>query len=380
MLTLTKFKMENIEVQETAEVKEEKAEDFKRDDLKALVESAVDKAVEKAGINKIDLEKAKLPTAEVEFKDSRKELNQKMRKFIHQTMVKGNIEGATSSGTTVSVPVEFSKELAKLLNEHGIVRKYAKVIPMNTMKLTINALDTQATPSWNGQAVAKDSTNDTFRDVTLVRNTLAFIKPVSKELMQDATFDFAGELLEISKNAILQEEDKQGFMGSGAPITGLTNVSGTKTVTLNHQLSNSLTYGKIVDLVYAPEGRKTENTKLYCHRSVWSKIAQLEDGNGNIIGAGQNLNAPNFEGIPVVFVEDMTPATNDSTGVSYVVCGDLKNVVMGVREDYNVNFSEHATIDGVNMFETNQVAFRIEEAVDIKVLHPKAFSVLKSKS
>jgi HK97 family phage major capsid protein len=373
--------MADLNVQETAnettEVVESKTVTMTEAEFAKYLEQATEKGKEKANEMKVS-EKAKLPAMAVENEDSRSKLNKSMRKFIQMSKA-GNIEGTASSGATVGVPVEFAKELAKLLSDAGVVRKYAKVVPMNGMKLTFNTLATQANPSWNGQAVAKDTTSDTFSAVTLTRNTLAFIKPVSNELIQDGSFDIVAELLEISKNAIAREEDKQGFVGVGAPITGVTVASGTNEVELTGTIAQgALTYQKIVDMIYASSAPKTGNEKLYMHRSVWAKVRGLEDSGGTLIGVGQKMGEENFEGTPVVFVEDMTSVAQDGTNKALMVYGDLKNVYMGVRDDFNVSFSEHATVNGESMFETNQTAFRFEEAVDIAVVHPSAFSVLKT--
>lgn len=357
-------------------------EQINMEEFKSIITSTVDEAIKASGIDKIDVKHAKLPGVEdlkTEGLSPLQAKNVKFKKFLSNVMQKAyNLEGTAAQGGYL-VPVEFMAEVSKLLKDYGVFRKYARVIGMNSKTMTMPRLLSQATASWVNENTAKAVSNNTFDQVTFTRHTLAKISPVSRELLQDSGVDLVAELADIAANSFAKAEDEAGFVGTGSPITGITNVSGTNGVTLSGTLASTLTYAKLLECITGIPSVAAPGAAWYMHRSVYDNILALEDGSDRLIfSTVPDINNASLFGYPVRLTDAMTADTVTAVDTPYVVFGNLNHAYLANREDLRIDVGDQAVIEGNSMFEKNMLAFRFEESLDIQVVQPSAFSVLSS--
>jgi len=352
---------------------------MKLEDLQAFLETTVNKAVEKYGIDKLDLKNAKLPGTEdvdVTGLSDLQAKHKKFQKFVRTAITKANNAESSDSVGGALVPIEFIADVAALLKDYGMFRKYATVFKMNSKTATMPALSGQASGAFVNEAAAKPISNNTFNKITFTRHTYAFISKVSREIMQDSGVDLMKILAEYAANDMARAEDIQGFLGTGSPITGINSASGVNVVHLSTTLASSLTYQKILELIYAIPSNYAGNAAFYMHRSVWSAILGLEDGGDNLIWS-PNMVEPNILGYPVRLTEVLNATSVTGSETPYVIFGDLKNAWLGEREGFRVDVADQAYVGSEDLFGTNQLAFRFEESFDIEIVLPGAFSVLR---
>ncbi|MBE2228257.1 MAG: phage major capsid protein [Ignavibacteria bacterium] len=357
-------------------------ENINMEEFRTIITSTVDEAIKASGIDKIDVKHAKLPGAEdvpTENLSPLEAKNTKFKKFLSGVMQKAyNLEGNSAQGGYL-VPVEFMNQVSTLLKDYGLFRKFATVINMNSKTMTMPRLLSQATASWVNENTAKSVANNTFDQVTFTRHTLAKISPVSRELLQDSGIDLVSFLAEIAANSFAKAEDEAGFTGSGSPITGLTNASGTNEVVLSGTLAASLTYAKLLEMITGIPSVATQGSAWYMHRSVFDNILSLEDASDRLIfSTVPDMNAPSLLGYPVRLTDAMTADSVTAVDTPYIVFGNLKYSTLANREDMRIDVADQATIEGNSLFEKNLLAFRFEESLDIQIVQPTAFSILRS--
>lgn len=352
-----------------------------KEDLEVFLASQIDKAVEKYGIDKIDIKHAKLPGANdvnvtgLSEVDARQAI---MKNFIKQTINKAAYaEGADATGRSL-VPVEFIDKVATLLKDYGMFRKYATNFNMKSATATMTRTTGQASGSFINEASNKPISNNTYEPITFTRHTYAFGSLASREIIQDSGIDLFSHLAELAANDFARAEDLAGFLGSGSPITGINSATGVNPVVLTGTLAASLTYQKILDLAYAVPTNVARDAAFYMHRSVWAAIAGLEDTGDTLIwNPNFSSKEPNIQGYPVRLTESMNSTSVTAVDTPYIIFGDLKNAWLGQREGFRMDaFDQY--YGGVDLARTNQIALRFEEAFDIQVVLPGAFSVLRS--
>lgn len=352
------------------------------EDFKSLITSTVDEAIKASGIDKIDVKHAKLPGAEdVDTKGLSpvQAKNAKFKKYLSGVMQKAyNLEGTNSQGGYL-VPVEFMAQVSTLLKDYGLFRKYATNINMNSKTMTMPRLLAQASGAFVNENTAKTVANNTFDQVTFTRHTYAFISPVSRELLQDSGIDLVALFAELAANDFARAEDAAGFLGSGSPITGICSASGTNSVNLSGTLADTLTYTKLLEMITGIPSVAVPGSAWYMHRSVFDNILSLEDGSDRLIFSTiPDISNPSLLGYPVRLTDALNADTVVTEGTPYIVFGNLKNSYLATREDMRIDVADQAVIEGNSMFEKNMLAFRFEQAFDIEVVQPSAYSILKS--
>lgn len=351
------------------------------EEVKSIASQALSDVAKEKSLNQVN--KSNLPQVEeISAVKTKAQKNAEIRKFIKEANNKGLTEATASSGTAVATPVTLSSEILRKMTETGVVRRNARIIPMETMTLVYRVTDTEGEASWAGQITARDATNNTYVDVTFTRTNLGKTELVGNALLQDAGTDLEAHLSSVGSTALRKGEDKACFLGNGSNITGLVNETTTNEVELVGTITQgALTYQKILDLVNTGDFERTENEKLYMNRRTWSQIQGLEDTNGNLVSGTDNVLNPNWKGIPVEMVQCMVdPVASDGTNKTYVVYGDLNNVGLAVRNDESIGIrvSDSAVVGGVSCWDTRQTAFAFDEDVDLKTLIPSNFNVLRS--
>jgi len=362
------------------------------ENIKSYIAETIDSAVKEYGIDKIDVKHAQLPgTDEVNTKgmNETQAKNAKFKKFLGEVLVNSgnpfakayNVEGTDAAGGYL-VPVEFQAEVTRLLDIYGLFRKYSTNLKMNSKTLTMPKLATQSSGAWVDENTAGTVGNDTYGVTTFTRHTYAKLTPVSNELLQDSGVDLISILAEVAANDFAKQEDTQGFVGTGSPITGISAVVGTNAVELSGTLAAALTYGKLLDCVYGIPAVTLPNAAWYMHPSVLSLILQLADANNlkfPFMGAFDSAN-PMILGYPVRTTSVLPSTATTTVGTKYIVFGDLKNAYLAERNGFGISTSQHATIGSDNMFAKALTGFRFDESIDIQIVNPSAFSILLSKT
>lgn len=311
----------------------------------------------------------------------------KNRKLIGAIHSKALVEGTTTAGGFL-VPDEFSAELMRIAEDFGLVRKYARRIPMSSDARNIPRLTTSVTVYWPGENTAGTVSDPVFGNAQLLAKTCVGLTVVSNELLEDSDPEISGILMELFAEAMAGEEDKQGLTGTGAPFTGILGDTNVTTITMAATMDTfaEMTVDNLRNLIAQIKPLALGGAGFIMHRSIWA-IAQLLRENSQLIAVTANpvITANGIAatgvvgyiwGYPVMLSEKMPYTTAVST--KFIIFGNLKYLLLGDRKQITLATSDSATVGTDKVFEQNSSAVRVTERIALTVGLPTAFAVLKT--
>ncbi len=374
--------------------------------MAGVASEAIAEKVKELGMDKIDRKFGNIPAAflgatEDELKSmKKKERVAKFIKAVYQgdkatlhsfASLKAQNEGTGSAGG-FSVPEEFAAEINRIAEDFGLVRRLARIVPMNTDTMNLPRLTTSVTVSFPGEGVAGTPSDWVQANVQLLAKTAVGLNVLSNELLEDANVDLVDFVTELFGEQLAGEEDFQGLDGVGTPFTGILNDAGVNIVDLGTgdvDFTNS-DLDDYRDMIAKIKPLALTGAVFIVNKVVWSHIQKLKDNDAayHLAAANPVLNPGALEGrvggvvvgtlwgYPVLLSEKM-PST---TGVSseFAIFGNLRNLWFGNRKQMTMTISDSATVGSDKVFEQNQSAVRVTERFALAVGLPDAFAVLKT--
>lgn len=302
-------------------------------------------------------------------------------------------EGTNSAGGFL-VPDEIQAGIARIVEDYGLVRKFATKFTMNSDTLNLPRLSTTITVGWPSENTAGTASDIVLANVQLLAKTAVGLTVMSNELLRDANISVTDYLITLFAEAFAGEEDNQGLVGSGSPFTGVLNDAGVNLVTPatgNSTFTLCTTADNLRDMVSNVKPTALSGAAYIMHRSVFAIAQKQKDTAGNYIvtsptpviyGMGAEspvlMPAGYIWQYPVYLSEKMPSSTAVST--KYIIFGNLKYVAFGDRQNMEASMSDAAVIGGSSAFEKNQRVLRVTESIAIAVLLPSAFAVLRTSA
>jgi HK97 family phage major capsid protein len=296
-------------------------------------------------------------------------------------VVKGHTEGSNSAGGYL-VPEEFGDMMIDLREAYGVFRQRARILPMASDVRTDRRRKGGLTAYFVDEASAITGSTKAWDQVSLTAKKLAAVALVSNELNEDGIINFGDDLISEMAYAFALKEDQCGFIGDGtSTYAGIVGVQ-TKINDGNHDASiytaasGNTSFGTL-DLVdfngvqgLLPEFAETPNTAWYVSKKGWANSMQRLKyaAGGNTLGDVGGPSGREFLGYPVVVSQVLFSTLTASVSTIHCLFGDLSLAArLGDRSTMEVTFSDQGTIDGVNLYETDQIAVRGKERFDINV-------------
>jgi len=291
-------------------------------------------------------------------------------------------EGANTAGGYL-VPEEFGTDMTRLTLEYGAFRANTNIVPMMSDTRTDPRQTAFMTATWVGESEAAAESDIAWDQIRLVAKKLKAVTRITNELTADAAISVGDQVFRDIARAFALAEDTAGYNGTGLAATGgitgviqsLSDAAGTPTTTSaggiivgTGDLYSELTlidFHKVIGTcpTYARRTAKWHASPFF-HNTVMMKLQTAAGGNtvSDISGGGL---AP-FLGYPVVPVEVMPTAS--TTSQICTLFGDLSQASkLGDRMTRTISTSEHATVNGVNVWEVDQLAIKGVERIDINV-------------
>jgi HK97 family phage major capsid protein len=291
-------------------------------------------------------------------------------------------EGTNTAGGYL-VPTEFGTDITRLTLQYGAFRANTNIVPMASDSRTDPRQTGFMTATWEGESTTTDESDISWDQVTLVAKKLKAITRITNELSADTAISVGDQVIRDIARAFAFAEDTAGFNGTGLSATGgvtgviqsLSDAAGTPTTTSAGGIivSANNTYDEITLAEFhkvvgtCPTFARVSGVWFVSplfHNTVMMKLQTAAGGTTPADVARGGL-AP-FLGYPVVPVEVMPTAESDSQ----ISClfGDLSQASkLGDRMARTISTSEHATINGENVWELDQLAIKGVERLDINV-------------
>lgn len=318
-------------------------------------------------------------TGRPEARVSRELAEYVIRIFKSPTAIRELSEAVGADGGYL-VPQERVPELIQLITNYGAFRANALVVPMRSNSMIWPNLATGVTVYWTPENTATAESYPTFGQATMDVKTLVGLTHVSAQLLEDATPDLGQLMVDLFARAIAQEEDKQGFAGTGGggdPFFGILYASGTNVVTMatGNTTFAQVTSDNLLDLQAAVPANMLANAKYYLHRSVFEVTRKIKDTTNNYIWAPPTSGGPGtIWGYPYEFVEAMPSIAQTAVSKPFVIFGNLRNAYLGDRHALEVARSDQYAFNKLQTF------IRVHERIAVKVAQPAAFGILKTSA
>ncbi len=266
------------------------------------------------------------------------------------------------------IPTELEQTIIDLRVKYGVVRNYAKIVPMGSDTKNVPVRLTGLTAYWGGVDTSGITASDkTWGNAQLVAKDLYALCRVSNNLNDDSVISVGDDLAGEIAQAFSYSEDNAAFNGTGTSASGgingiLTKVLAIKNAATGHDTWAELDLGDFEGALGMLAHYPGINPAWFCSKKFYHTVMLrlLDAAGGNTIAnlAG-GPGGQSFLGYPVVFTQVM-PA--EAAATACAVVGDLAmGTVMGNRRGMSIATSEHSR------FAYDQMEIRGHQRVDFVV-------------
>ncbi len=302
----------------------------------------------------------------------------------------GPLNVASEGGNAgIWVPDEMSSDIIRFTLRFGIARDVFEVTQMFAETKKIPKQGSDITATWDGEAAGgTDATPTDDSLIELVAKKLRAMAIYSSELSEDAVIDFGNNLVERMGQGMATAEDSAAFNGNSVDgdghITGLRqkiidvhDVVDTVGLVLGAgNLFSELTLGNHEVCVarlpdFADSGGQEDDptTGWICHRFYFFNVMvplmnALGGTTSEMLANGSRR--PVFMGYPVRF-SNSYPNTDANSQIVATFGNHKKSGVLGDRRAISVSFTDQATAAGVNTWDTEQIAVKMVQRLDINI-------------
>lgn len=266
------------------------------------------------------------------------------------------------------VPDEFERTLVQALQEHNIMRKFARIIRTSSGDLPIPVVASQGTAAWVDEAGTIPTSDAGFGQVILGAHKLATMIKVSHELLNDSAFPLESFLAQDFGRRIGSLEEEAFLAGDGTkkPTGMLTDAKVGKTAAS----ASAITFDEIMDLYHSLRSPYRDKAVFITNDLTVKALRKLKDGNGQYIWQPSVVSGTpdTILGRPV-YVSSFVPQI--AAGAKVMAFGDFSYYWIADRKG--------RTFERLNeLFSTtDQVGFKATQRVDGKLILPEAVQVMQ---
>lgn len=277
------------------------------------------------------------------------------------------LEVGTDSEGGYIVPEDFESQIVKSLQENNIIRQIATVIA-TTSDRNIPIESSISTAAWVAEEGAVGVASDpAFGRVTLGAHKAGLIVKISRELVEDGSFDVegyaAGQIGEAI--GILEEAGMAAGDGSGKP----TGVTTTGTTGVTAAATGAVTADELIDLYYSVLQSARNKGTFIAKDATIAAIRKLKDGDNQYLWQpGLQSGAPDMLLGRPIFACDGLPTM--AAAAKVMAFGDFSKYLIGDRGGRTTQIL--GELYAVN----DQIGVKVTQRVDGKLLQADAIKTL----
>lgn len=219
------------------------------------------------------------------------------------------------------VPETLRSEILALGLEEGVMRPYATVIPMDSLRVPIPSIDDVSHTSsvfggvsaaWTAEGAALTATAPKFGRVILQANKLTAFTSIPNELLQDSISPMDVWFRTFFPMAVSFFEDLAFLMGDGVDQPeGLLNGPGA--VTVDPAVSGKIGFGDIVSMLSRLWPPSLKRARWVCSPDALAQILQM------VLVSGSTPVAPPLMLANMLAID--APGGSDGSGINYRLFG-----------------------------------------------------------
>lgn len=331
-----------------------------------------------------------------ELRDTAKiatKLGKEPRAFDHETDEDGNLtgffRGIAGGRTTDAIRASLSEGtdsegghavpswllpgiLSALVPASSMLNAGANIAVLQQQgdSFKIAAVDSVPTAAWRSESGNLSESEPTFRAVTVVPRSLAFIFKVSRELLMDAP-GIEGALRTAISQAFAAEIDRAGLIGTGVTpeIAGIANTTGINTYSMGDDGAELKNYSPIIKArrTIADDNAPPPTAIITSNREA-ETIDLFADTTGQPLRRPPALDQMQFLATSQIPVDD---DQGTASNASSMFLGDFSLATLYMREALSVQKLNERYAD------TGEIGFACHSRVDLGLAYPSAFCVIK---
>lgn len=285
------------------------------------------------------------------------------------------------------VPEEFSNMIDEIPLNVGFARRLGQIVPMKSKTRNMPVLENDVSVYWPGEGNNGTASDFSIGNVRLDAKTLMGLTSITNELLDDSDVDMLAFIAKRFAQAFALEEDRQLFVGNGAPFVGALNDSRINVVQMAGSTFASVTVGNLRDMIAAPEETILPGCAFFMHKSTLATIQKLQENSQSIVQTWNpivdgtiagGLLQPQCKiwGYPV-FTTSRLPSSTAS-GTRFVLFGNFNYFYFGDRRKKTMKVSDNAVVGSYNSFTANGAVARITESIAMNIALPAAFTALRT--
>lgn len=303
--------------------------------------------------------------------------DQLQRSWSTEAQVKQMTEGTDTAGGYL-VPEEFRAEVVRLIPKFGLLRRFARAIPMGTDTLRVPRQTASVTVSWPGEAKKGTASKPTLGQVLLNSKTMVGLCSYSLEFLADAGVPVLEYLQTIFAEEFAAEEDNQWINGTGVPFTGVLAVAGTGSFTMGagDTTIDKIVIDDLIDLADQVDEEADEGAMWVFHKKALTALRKVKVTSDYALAPASQGAPATIAGVPYYTSKKAPSAPAVSTAFAFY--GNPRYTLLGDRQLMTIDIAREGTIGSDNLFEQNMQGLRITERIAIDVAVAAAYAVLKT--
>jgi HK97 family phage major capsid protein len=271
-----------------------------------------------------------------------------------------------SNSANPLIPIDVQREIMKAATEMSIVGRLARKMPMST-KLKQMPVESLLPTAYfvNGDTGLIQTTTMAWRNVMMTAEEIAVIVPIPITIVKDTDYDLWQQIRPKVEEAIAVALDAAVLFGTNKPASWPTAIA---TAAIN--AGNTVTQGTGIDVAadlnnvlgaaesdgYTPNGighRQDLRASLRGLRSTTNEFI-FQSGEPGATGTTYGDTAASREsrifGVRSISVLNGTYEAHDAATVNATkaIAGDWDQLILGTREDIDLEFSTSAVIQDAN--------------------------------
>jgi HK97 family phage major capsid protein len=290
----------------------------------------------------------------------------------------------TNADGGFTAPVDFAKELVKIIIEKSPIRQLATVVETSLKAVPFPRKSAGPTAAWTGEHAASGQTQSTYGNVNVSVASARCYTDITTELLQDSTFNLEQLVLSDLAEEFARLEG-QGFItgdGSNKP-SGILDVTNNGITPVLTAAVATLTADDMIGALYGLKMDYIANATWVFNRATMAKVRQLKLNSQYIwnpfVGGQPNNIVGGLPGTildrPYVIAPDMP--NQGTTGNLFMAVGDFRNgyrvVVKPAAQSVSV------LRDDFTQAVNGSVRFHGYYRVGGAVVNPEAIVILKDK-
>jgi HK97 family phage major capsid protein len=291
-------------------------------------------------------------------------------------------EGVDSAGGYL-VPEEFQNDIYVVIEEHGIIRQFGTVFPMNSDTKNLSSITSKVTAYWVGEKAQITESAPGVGRPKMIARKLAGIASMSNELSDDTFVDVYDLLVRLFAEAFAEQEDYEALRGDGTKFTGILNHADTEVITMGSGDTDfaDVTFDDLQSMASVLSKRRRKGARFVFQSDITTHLMNLKSSDGSYLWTGataQEGPPAKVRGYPWVEADELPDDADTAVSTKFALFGDLRWVALGDRKAVTGKILEEGTVGSNKLGEQDMSALRIIERVGVVVLLGDCFAVLKT--